>query len=176
MAPVERRIRIGDWLIPYDDGTQSVTIPRTVADILKATPGNDRDCMNSRCIMAHKKAGVFPHPVFLVSTIKSRVYIVDQLDDAGEPAHAVRYELSARDSRLIGEHDKYAVGEPGDLTLRVPSDPKGSSHRAAFASGGGRGNRSGKHYAGKSKRPVTSVGAAARFKVAVGAFHEAQQA
>jgi hypothetical protein len=85
---IERRIRIGDWLVPYDDAKQEVIIERSLADILQAVPGNALDCMNSRCIRADRNRHVFSHPVFIVSTIKSRVYIVDQLDAAGLPAHA----------------------------------------------------------------------------------------
>lgn len=177
---VDRRIRIGDWLVPYDDAQQDVTIARSLKDVLTAVPGDDQNCMNSRCIMAHRRERVFPHPVYLVSTIKTRVYVVDELDDIGEPAHAVRYELSAKDSRLIGEHDKYGAGEPGDLRLRPPRDPKGSPIRAAnaekaggarFSQGGGNGRGKGVQYSGNTSRPITSVGAKARFKVAVGALH-----
>lgn len=163
---IGRRIRIGDWLVPYDDAEVDVELERTLKDVLTAVPGDDANCMNSRCIMAQRREKVFPHPVFLVSTIKSRVYIVDQIDDSGQPAHAVRYELSARDSRLIGEHDKYGVGEPGTLRLRVPSIPKGEAHNGWAKSGRGREQR---NYTGKSNRTITSVGAKARFKVAVGA-------
>jgi len=175
----DRRVRIGDWLVPYDDATQEITLQRTMRDVLQATPGDHTKCMNTRCIEAHKRDGLFPHPVYLVSTIKTRVYVVDELDDYAEPAHAVRYELSERDSKLIGEHDKYGVGVPGTLTLRVPTDPKGSPKRAArdggkgrFADGAGHGSNAGGQYSGKSRRPITSIGAAARFKVAVGALTE----
>lgn len=169
----ERRIRIGDSLVPYDDAAQDVEIKRTNADILSAVPGDDRNCMNSRCIKAQRNSRVFPHPVYAVSTIKSRVYIVDKITESGEFSHAIRYELTSRDSRLISEHDSQGVGEPGLLTLRVPSDPKGSPKRQA--SGGGYadvgGSEAGPHtYSGKSNRPV-NLGAAARFKVAVGALN-----
>lgn len=161
-----RRIRIGDWLVDYDDATQDVELERTMKDVLTAIPGDDANCMNSRCIRAHRRERVFPHAVYLVSTIKSRVYVVDQINDAGEPVHAVRYQLSERDSRLIGEHDKYGAGEPGVLKLRVPRDPKGSTHcSSGYQGANGNGN-----YTGKRNRPVTSVGAKARFKVAVGAL------
>lgn len=169
-APAERRVRIGDWLVPYDDATQEVTIHRSIGDILRATPGDHADCMNTRCIMAQRREHAFPHPVLLVSTTKSRVYVVDRLTDTGEPAHAIRYELSERDSRLIGEHDKYAIGEPGELRLRVPRLPKGTDKTGGRKTGGNTGK-----YQGKRPRPITSVGAAARFKVAVGALHEVPQ-
>lgn len=176
MTALERRIRIGDWLVPYDDATTEVVVERTLADILTATPGDASDCMNSRCIRAQRNAHVFPHNVFLVSTIKSRVYVVDQLDDAGLPAHAIRYELTARDRKLIDAHDRYGAGEPGQLRLRIPRDPKGSPRRAAssqrgrFGSVEGRYSGSGK--ATRTQRPVTShsLGAKARFVAAVGAL------
>lgn len=164
----ERRIRIGDWLVPYDDAKQEVALERTLKDVLTAVPGDDANCMNSRCIMAQRRERVFPHPVYLVSTIKSRVYIVDELTDGGMPAHAIRYELSERDSRLIGEHDRFGAGEPGLLRLRVPSSPKGSTHDGSGWVGHVPPSGS-RQYSGKSRRPVTSVGAKARFKVAVGA-------
>lgn len=175
---VERRIRFGDWLIPYDDATQEVSVERSLRDVLMATPGDHTRCMNSLCIQAHARSGVFPHDVLLVSTIESRVYVVDRLGEDGQPAHAVRYELSKRDSQLIKEHDRYGAGEPGTLRLRVPRDPKGSPKRAKspagrFGAGGGNGSSPGSAYSGKSNRPVTSasLGAARRFKVAVGALH-----
>lgn len=181
---IERRVRIGDWLMPYDDATQEVTLERTLTDILTATPGDDTDCMNSRCIRAQRNKHVFPHPVFMVSTIKTRVYVVDRLTDAGLPAHAIRYELSKADGNLIATHDRYGAGEPGPLRLRVPADPKGSPKRAAYPKGrfgdpetGDGGGNGGGRYSGNGKatrnvRPVTShsLGAKARYKVAVGAL------
>lgn len=165
----DRRIRFGDVLVPYDDATDTVQIQRTVTDILKATPGDDKNCMNSQCIKAQRNKRVFPHAVYAVSTIKSRVYIIDQLDDAGNFAHAIRYELSAKDSALIQEHDSHAAGEPGELTLKVPRDPKGSANKSSW-------NKdrypSGSRTGGKS-RPITSGrGATARMKVAVGALEQ----
>lgn len=179
MNHTDRRIRIGDWLVPYDDATEEVVMERSLKDVLTAVPGDDQNCMNSRCIMAHRRERVFPHPVYIVSTIKTRVYIVDQLDGIGNPSHAVRYELSKTDSRLIGEHDTYGSGEPGELRLRIPRDPKGSPLRAAradeagggrFSHGAGNGSSPGKPYSGDTRRPVTSIGAKARFKVAVGSL------
>lgn len=173
---IERRIRIGDWLVPYDDATAEVVLERTLADILSASPGDDQDCMNSRCIRAQRNAHVFPHPVFIVSTIATRVYVVDRLDDAGLPSHAVRYQLTKRDRGLINAHDRYGAGEPGELRLRIPRDPKGSPKRAAGKQAGRFGDTGGR-YSGNGKvsrnaRPVTgqSLGARARFKVAVGAL------
>jgi hypothetical protein len=173
---IERRIRIGDWLVPYDDAATEVVVERTLADILNATPGDDRDCMNSRCIRAQRNAHVFPHPVFIVSTIKSRVYVIDQLDDGGTPAHAVRYELTNRDRALINAHDRHGAGEPGQLRLRIPRDPKGSPKRAASSQQGRFGDKGGR-YSGNGKatratRPVTShsLGAKARFVAAVGSL------
>src|SRR5690606_20876576 len=147
-----------------DDAKQDVELERTLKDVLTAIPGDDANCMNSRCIMAQRREKVFPHPVYLVSTIKSRVYIVDAMDDSGLPTHAIRYELSERDSRLIGEHDKFGVGEPGTLRLRVPRIPKGEDHSGYAANGRGDTQR---RYTGKSNRTITSVGAKARYKVAV---------
>lgn len=177
MAAVERRIRIGDWKIPYDDAASEVVIARTLADILAATPGDDQDCMNSRCIRAQRNAHVFPHPVFVVSTIASRVYIVDRLDDSGLPAHAIRYELTKRDRVLINAHDRYGSGEPGELRLRVPRDPKGSPRRAASRKGRFSDLPKGQRHSGNGKasrdlRPITShsIGAKARVVAAVGAM------
>ena len=176
MLAVERRIRIGEWLVPYDDAAADVVVERTLADILTATPGSDLECMNSVCIRAQRNRRVFPHPVFIVSTIKSRVYVVDKLDASGLPAHAVRYELTKRDSALIGAHDKLGAGQPGELRLRVPRDPKGSPLRAA--NGGQRYGRTEGRYSGdgtatRVSRPVTSAsfsGAHGRYVVAVGAL------
>jgi hypothetical protein len=155
----EKRIRIGDWLIPYDDATAEVVLERTLIDILQATPGNAQDCMNSWCIRAQRNRHAFPHPVYVVSTIASRVYIVDRLDGSGNPAHAVRYELTKRDRALINAHDRYGAGELGELRLRVPTDPKGSPRRAA---------RNGGH--GHNAVASHSLGAKARFAAAVGAL------
>jgi hypothetical protein len=175
MTALERRIRIGDWLMPYDDATTEVVLERNLIDILNATPGDDQDCMNSRCIRAQRNAHVFPHPVFIVSTIATRVYVVDRLDDAGNPAHAVRYQLTDKDRGLINAHDRYGAGEPGELRLRIPSDPKGSPKRAASdpeGRYGGGPRRSGNGKNTRGTRPVTShsLGAKARFKVAVGSL------
>lgn len=175
---IERRIRIGHWLMPYDDATTEITLDRSLTDILTATPGDDQNCMNSVCIRAQRNQKCFPHPVYLVSTIITRVYIVDELDENDTPCHAIRYELSERDSKLIAAHDRYGAGEPGKLRLRIPRDPKGSPLRAA--SGGPRysdinGRFSGNGKETKKRRPVTSSpGARHRFQVAVGALKEAQ--
>jgi hypothetical protein len=173
----ERRIRIGDWLVPYDDAEMDIVVERNLTDILTAKPGNDRECMNSRCIRAQRNAHAFPHPVYVVSTIQSRVYIIDRLDDAGVPAHAIRYELTKRDRMLINAHDRYGAGEPGELRLRVPRDPKGSPKRAAsrgerFADKGERFSGDGK--ATRHARPVTthSLGARRRYVAAAGALLE----
>jgi hypothetical protein len=163
--------------VPYDDAEREVVVERTLADILKATPGSDLDCMNSRCIRAQRNHHAFPHPVFIVSTIKSRVYVVDRLDDSGLPAHAVRYELTRRDSSLINAHDKLGAGEPGELRLRIPNDPKGSPRRAEGRQAGRfaqiKGRFSGDGKVKKVSRPVTSVsfsGARGRYVAAVGAL------
>jgi hypothetical protein len=172
----ERRVRIGDWLVPYDDATTDVVIERHLTDILHAIPGDALNCMNSRCIQAQRNSHVFPHPVFVVSTIKSRVYVVDQLDDSGIPAHAVRYELVARDRRLIDAHDRYGAGEPGALCLRIPRDPKGSpKRRASGGKGFDTGDRDYPQQTGKRRKPVTShsLGAQARYVAAVGALKDA---
>jgi hypothetical protein len=168
----ERRTRFGNWLVPYDDAKQEVVIERSLMDILKAVPGDAEQCMNSRCIRAQRNRHAFPHPVLLVSTIASRVFIVDRLDENGEPAHVIRYELSKRDSKLIHAHDAMGAGEAGPLKLRVPKDPKGSPKRAAY---GGRfsdapGRYSGDGKAKHMKRPVTSrsIGAKHRIVIAVG--------
>jgi hypothetical protein len=174
---IERRIRIGDWLVPYDDATKEVVVERKLIDIFKGTPGNHLLCMNSICIRAQRNRHVFPHDVFIVSTIQSRVYIVDVLDAAGLPAHAVRYELTPRDSALVKAHDHHGIAQPGQLRLRLPRDPKGSPKRAAsghnrFAAiTKGRYSGSGK-YSGKQSRPVASYskGSKARFVAAVGAL------
>ena len=167
-----RRIRIGGWLVDYDDAQTEVVLERTVGDILSATPGHDGECMNSQCIKRHRQDGIFPHPVYIVSTIKSRVYIVDRLDDKGDPAHAVRYELSRRDSDLIANHDESSAGEPGTLVLRVPKDPKGSPKRASYPNRfaeNGRIETASRKFSGRKDRPALGHGASARFKVAVGA-------
>lgn len=175
---VDRKVRFGDWLVSYDDATQDVTITRNAIDILGAKPGDALDCMNSRCIRAQRNAHCFPHPVYMVSTIKTRVYIVDCLNDAGEPVHAIRYEVRGRNRRLIDQHDRGA-GEVGDLMLHVPADPKGSPKRAASSQEGRFAFLSGRHSGvGKRTRPARPtkvVGAEARYLVAVGALREASE-
>jgi len=175
---LDRRIRIGGadgWLVPYDDAESEVRLDRTLLDVLLATPGDDMRCMNSVCIGAQRNAHLFPHPVLMVSTIKTRVFIVDKLDDAGEPAHAIRYQISAADGRRIRTHDAHGAGQPGPLRLRIPVDPKGSPLRTS-RSGTYRDQGAGiKKGAPKDSRPVTAnhlghVGAKARYMVAVGAL------
>lgn len=170
---IDRRIRIGDnhnsWLVPYDDAKKPVTIKRTIVDVLTATPGSDTECMNSKCIKAQRNEKAFPHPVYLVSTIKSRVYIVDKLSDDGQPAHAIRYQLSDRDSRLIGTHDSDGAGIDGDLTLRVPKTPKGVSHKQWPVD---TDQYPRQNAGGGVKRKVTGRGASARYMVAVGALQD----
>jgi len=162
--------------VPYDDATDAVIVERGLGDILKAIPGNDLECMNSRCIRAQRNRHVFPHPVYLVSTIKTRVYIVDALDDAGRPAHAVRYELNKEAGREIAAHDVTASATPGPLRLSVPRDPKGSPRRASYpdryadTNGGKRHKGTGKN-TGKKARPIHSR-AKARYVAAVGALAE----
>lgn len=170
---IERRIRIAEWVVPYDDAVEEVTLRRKLADIFSATPGDDTDCMNSRCILAQRTDHIFPHPVFIVSTIKTRVYIVDRLNDNGEPAHAVRYELTEADGKLIEAHDRYGAAQPGILRLKAPRDPKGSEKRRASTKGrfaDGDGRYSGDGTATRDQRPVTGRGANARYQVAVGAL------
>lgn len=171
----DRKIPFGDddhtWLIPYDDATHDVVLDRSPLDILRATPGDDGGCMNARCILAQRRSSVFPHDVFMVSTIKTRVYIVDQINDRGEPLHCIRYELAPRDQKLIDAHDKFGAGEPGRLRLRTPSDPKGSPKRASrkgvrYAEGGGHGASSGTQSTGKRRRPLKTRGTHRRFQVA----------
>lgn len=170
-----RRIDFGGVLVDYDDATREVRLDRTNADILVANPGDSMHCMNSNCIVRNRS--VFPHPVYVASTLKSRVFIADAIDTTGNPTHVVRYELDERSARLIHDHDSHGVGVPGELVLRVPRDPKGSPKRRAaaggggFAEGAGHGNDPGARSTGERSRPITSDarGAAARYKVAVGA-------
>jgi hypothetical protein len=177
---IERRIRIGDWLIPYDDAAADVTVMRTMADILRAEPGNAEECMNSQCIKAQRNRHVFPHPVYVVSTTETRVYVVDRLDDSGEPAHAIRYELYPKDSKAIKAHDLAGAGEPGELRLRKPQDPKGSPKRAASPApryrdlpAGQRWKDGGDGKVSRPQRPVTMpLGAKRRYVVAVGALRK----
>lgn len=162
-----RNVRIAEWLVPYDDATRNVVLERSIADVLTAKPGIDGECMNSRCIKRHRQSNIFPHPVYIVSTIKTRVYIVDQLDSKGDPSHVVRYELSSRDARLISEHDRTGSGELGALILHVPRDPKGSlkGRRSPFD----QRDDFGRQKPGRRTHKPMPHGAEARFKVAVGA-------
>lgn len=161
---VNRRIRIGGQLVAYDDATEEVLLQRTIVDVLKAKPGDHQNCMNSQCIKAQRNRNAFPHQVWAVSTIKSRVYIVDQISLKGENVvfqHAIRYELPKKESQLIHAHDTTATGEPGDLKLKTPRDPKGSVKRrqnagSSFASGAGHGNTPGKPSTGQRDRPITA--------------------
>lgn len=159
-----RRIRIGGQLVAYDDATEEVLLQRTIVDVLKAKPGDHQNCMNSQCIKAQRNRNVFPHQVWAVSTIKSRVYIVDEIGLNGENVvfkHAIRYELPPKESQLIHAHDTTAAGEPGNLKLKTPRDPKGSTKRrqnagGSFAAGAGHGNTPGKQNTGQRDRPITA--------------------
>lgn len=173
---IPRKVRILDWLMPYDDATQNVTVEITVSDILNGIPGSDTDCMGARCIQAQRNEHLFPHDVIMVSVTLTRVFIVDKLNENGEPAHAVRYEIQNRDRRMIALHDRYGIGEPKALRLKIPRDPKGSPIRGASDQRGRFGETSGRYSGsgentGKTTRPVAqhSIRANGRLVIAVGA-------
>jgi hypothetical protein len=124
-----QRIRIGDDLVDYDDAKRDVKIRRELIDIWKGDPGKAGECMNAQCIRRNKRT--FPHPVWAVSVLKSRVFIVDKVDRReGVPLHAIRYVLSAKDGDEIAQHDILGSAIPATLTLRAPKgrDVKGTEH------------------------------------------------
>lgn len=146
-------MNIDGTMFYYDDAKQPVKITRTLMDVFRGKPGVAGECMNAQCIIRNKAK--FPHKVLGVSVVKSRVYVIDT------PEHAVRYTLGEKDSLLIANHDENAIGQPGELTLRVPRIKKGTS-----TSGTSWGDRKNKARRGKGK-PLPR-GERARIKAAVG--------
>jgi hypothetical protein len=108
--PVSRRVRIGGVLVPYDDAKRNVHLQRTVVDVLKATPGDNQNCMNSQCIRAQRNSNCFPHPVYVACTMKTVVYIIDKLTRSGEFAHAVRTIFPQRIPDLSRSTTNTALG------------------------------------------------------------------
>lgn len=150
----QQRVRLDGKPYPYSDAKKDVIIRRELIDIWNGEPGKDAACMNAQCVLRNRSA--FPHPVKLVSVIKSRVYILDRDD------HAVRYILSAKDGADIARHDVLASARPATLILRVP---KGRERQGMKGDGGHRAARPGRTYTGHS----TAKGAAGRLLAAVGA-------
>lgn len=181
----ERRIRLGNQLVPYDDATEEVNLDRIASDIAKAKPGDAMKCMNAQCIKAQRNWQLFPHSVYAASVIPSMAYIVDEIELNGDRVvfkHAVRYQLTQKESKLIRNHDTFGVGEAGLLRLRIPRDPKGSPKRAAsaaknggggrYADGAGHGSNPGEQSTGKRNRHVTgNAGRAADHRVVVAALN-----
>lgn len=176
---ITRRVRLGadkkrgfkGWLIPYDDARRDVVIFRKMIDIWKGDPGSayadgkTEGCMNDQCALRNKR--LFPHPVFAVSTIKSRMYVVDKVDrKTGEPLHCVKYVLSASDGDDIARHDVLRTAVEATLTLRAPrgTDKKGAVH--------GDGSKRGPSHPKDPKSASLSRGEEARLLAAVGAMRE----
>jgi len=76
--------------------TRVVKIKREDFDVRDSRPGSTIGCVNSVC--AHRLGDkAFPHPVHLAVFTASRAYIVDKVNKAGIPVHAVWY---AHDDKL----------------------------------------------------------------------------
>jgi len=149
------RYKIADEMYEVEDGTEKVSITRSLADVWQGRSGAAGECMNAKCVL--RNAASFPHPVLAVSVIKTVVLVVDR------PGHAVRYMLSERDSRLIHEHDTEQVGEPGALTLRVPT---GTRRQGAYRDRSQPGKRP--SFTGAHRRHLVR-GEQARVKAAIAA-------
>jgi hypothetical protein len=89
------------WTVPYSEGKRTIELRRTEKEVREGKPGISIGCMNTLCILHHKKK--FPHPVYLAAVTKSVAYVVDKIKD-GVPVHAVRYVHNDRYG--VNAHDK----------------------------------------------------------------------
>lgn len=81
----QQMVRIG---VPVSDAKETVTLNRTVANVLAGTEGMSISCANADCAL---KSGAFPHPVYMAAFSDNRAFVVDKLDKRGVPSHCVRY-------------------------------------------------------------------------------------
>lgn len=79
------------WTVAITDAKNSVTVNGAVAHALRAKPGVTVGCALSNVASDAANVKAFPHPVKLVSITKSTAYVVDKVNKAGIPSHAVRY-------------------------------------------------------------------------------------
>lgn len=77
------------WTVKVTPAKKPVTINGTVEHALRAFPGVTIGCALS--FAAADSAASVGHPVHIASFSRSRALLVDKLDKAGQPTHAVLY-------------------------------------------------------------------------------------
>lgn len=90
------------WTVKVSDAKQDVTINGSLKDALLGAEGSTVGCAISNVGFSNRDE--FPHPCYLVSVSKRVAYVVDKLDKAGQPCHAVEYHHSY--GRITEENDK----------------------------------------------------------------------
>jgi hypothetical protein len=121
------------WTVRVTDAKKPVTLDGKVVHALMGERGKTIGCGLSNMAVDRANAGAFPHPVIVASFAKRIAWIVDKVDKAGQPVHAVRYQHSyghitdANDAGLL----KKMVKEKPELmnrpfTLRVPVKQTGN--------------------------------------------------
>jgi hypothetical protein len=72
------------------DAKSSVTLSRTIKDVLAGTAGMAVTCANSMCAL-RENGNAFPHDVFMVEFTDTRAYVVSKLNKNGVPVQCYRY-------------------------------------------------------------------------------------
>ena len=128
------------WTVRVSDAKKSVTINGSIKDALQGAEGSTVGCAISNVGFSNRDG--FPHPCYLVSVSKRVAYVVDKLDKAGQPCHAVEYHHSY--GRITEENDKGTlkklVREKPEImerpfTLRPPSPSTKRKHGPSHFTG-----------------------------------------
>lgn len=80
------------WTVTVTDAKEPITFNGTIEQALKGHAGVTVGCAISYTCRENAKA--FPHAVYLASITKTTALMVDRLNKAGQPTHAVIYEHS----------------------------------------------------------------------------------
>jgi hypothetical protein len=121
------------WTVKVTDAKKPVEMNGDVTHALKANRGHTVGCAFS--CMAKDNETAFPHPVKLATFTKTAAWIVDKVDRAGQPIHAVRYEHGyghITEANDTGTLKKMVRDNPEIMTraftLQVPRKHLGASH------------------------------------------------
>ncbi len=115
------------WTVNVRDAKTPVTINGELYHALKAQRGVTIGCALSNVAMDSKNKDSFPHPAYFVSVMKSKVFVIDKLNAAGQPISAVRYDHSygsiteCNDKgtlKRLAQENPQLMGR--SFTLRVP--------------------------------------------------------
>jgi hypothetical protein len=141
----------------------TVTLSRTLADIMAGTEGLSVTCANAVCAL-RLNGSAFSHPAYMVEFTDNRAYVADKLNKRGTPISCVVYahnqgSFQKQFDKRGKQHMAKMSGVEGEFTLYPPPPAgvrgNGVNRRGSTTAGTSGGTRD-------RKRSVLGKGAIAR--------------